>query len=1045
MAGVQWPTEAGVCFRVLGPIEIWNGDRSFPAGTLKEQGVLAILLMEAGRVIPAQSLAERLWDEQMPGSARETLQVYVSRLRRRLREAGDQIGLITRSPAGGYRLAGPREQVDAVRFQALLDAARAAAGRNRLDEAVGLLREAEQLWLGEPLSGLPGPWAQATREQLVSKLQAARLVRIDLEMRIGASPDDLIGELAQIVWGGPVNQRAAEQLMLALHGAGRQAEALEVFRRMRRRMRDELGSEPRAQLRTVHQQILAGQPVERPQGAGSGRPALPADTLDRDVVHLVGRDRIVRELVEAIRADQAAGTGAAWYGVDGMAGVGKTALAVNVAHRLREQFPDGLLQASLRAHDPREPGLDVREALVQLLDAMGVDPREMGRAGSTDALGALWRRRTTGLRVLVVLDDVPSFEDIRTLVPTAAGSAVIVTSRRRLLTPAAVRQYTLPPLTDAATIELLERLTGRHMAHEADAAHEVARHCGGLPLATAVAAAYLRAHPGSLADLAERFKANAQAEIDDPLSGPVCMALALSYRELSPPARSLLRRMAVLPGPDAGVHALTALVAESLGRTLIDLDLLTENHLVIEHRPRRYRLHDAVRGFALAQIRHERDGRATDEALARVVEFYTTVTARAEYTVRPHRRAAQRALSRAAAHPDPLFPDRTSAQEWLDSETENLLALAARSGADPAGGELAVLLAKQLDRQGRWRHAASLLTAAMAQRPADELLAAELCVDLATARLRTEEFDDAGNLAHEAFAVFLRHGDVRGQADALHTLGRVHFHGQRLAESDEALRQAAEHFEEIDETRGAHNAYLLRSTVQFERGHHGDALAAAEGAVHAARRLGDPGLLCDALGNLGEMHRRLDRGERALEFFGQADALARMLGDPYSLAVLHHNTAVVHLHTGSFQRAVAGFDAALREFRMLEDRYGQAFVLSGLAEARCASGDAAGAADCLRHAADLVEEFPDPLLGAQFFVARGRLAAAQGQWTRAVADFDEAARHAADAGALLEGMRAYRALAEADEACGDGASAREHRTEADRLAALLHDAAAPHG
>lgn len=1041
MAGPDWPNSTGMAFRVLGPVEIWNEDRCFPVGTIKEQGVLAILLLDVGRVVPVQRLAERLWDEQMPDSARETIQAYVSRLRRRLREAGDENGLITRAPAGGYRLTGPREQVDSVRFQALLDAARAEAGRRNLEQAVGLLRQAEKLWSGEPLSGLPGPWARETRERLIGKLRAARLVRIDLELQLGIGPDDLIGELGQMVWSGPVDQGAAEQLMRALHDAGRQSEALEVFRRMRRRMREELGSEPRPQLISLHQQMLRGQPLGRSMGADPRRPKLSADTLDRDIVHLTGREQMIEELVGALRTDQAAGAGVACYEVDGMAGVGKTALVVHVAHRLRDQFPDGLLQANLRAHDPREPELDVRQALVQLLEAMGVEGREIGRAESVDALAALWRLRTSGLRVLVLLDDVPSFEDIRALIPSAAGSAVLVTSRRRLLTPVAARQYTLAPLTEAATIELLERLTGRRLGRESALARQVARYCGGLPLAIVVASAYLSARPGwGLEDLLERFKAATPPRIDDPLVGPVNVALSISYRELPEPVRTLLRRIAALPGADAGVHAIAAMVAEPFGRTLIDLDLLTENHLAVEHAPRRYRLHDAVRSFALAQIEHEEDAAAAERAIDRATEFYVAVTARAEYTLRPHRRAAQRTLAATAHHPEPAFPDRAAAQDWLDRETDNLIALAAhsRAMAPTHARDLAALLAKHLDRRNGWQQAKNLLTHALTTSPLSDLEQADLRVDLASAQIRTGEFEDAGRLARDALGTYVACGDQHGQANALYALGRIDWLGQRLGESDGALSRAARHYEAVGDTRGANNAHLLRASVQFERGCFGDALEAAGGAVSAARQLGDPALLCDALANLGEIHRRLDQDEKAHEYIAEALPLARTLGDPYTIAVLEHNTAEIHLAASRPEAALTGFQAALRTFRMHEDDYSQASSLIGLAEAYCLLKTLPEAEASLARAAELVDGQLDPHLHAHLALGRGHLAAAQGRLELAATHLQNASSHAARSGALLEQMRVELALAELEQAAGRPETAHGHTARAEQFAATLH-------
>ncbi|MBS2966643.1 AfsR/SARP family transcriptional regulator [Actinocrinis puniceicyclus] len=314
-------------FRVLGPVEIWERDQKFPAGTFKEQCLLAILLLEAGRVVSVQTLAERLWDDEIRDRARETIQVYVSRVRRSLRDAGDLTGLISSSPAGGYRLDVPPDQVDARRFEQLLSSARAAAAQPNPERARTLLRQAESLWGGDPLDGLTGQWAQATRQALRERLRAAVLARIELDLRLGEHSDDLISELTSLTGVGRIDQNAIGLLMRALNNAGRQDEALATYRRAHARLRDELGVDPRPELEALHQRILRGEAavISTPNHQyASGGPA--PDTLDRDLPHLIGREEELRDVLAAITEDLRAGTSTAVYALDGMPGVGKSAL-----------------------------------------------------------------------------------------------------------------------------------------------------------------------------------------------------------------------------------------------------------------------------------------------------------------------------------------------------------------------------------------------------------------------------------------------------------------------------------------------------------------------------------------------------------------------------------------------------------------------------------------------------------------------------------------------------------------------------------------------
>ena len=1027
-------------FQVLGPVELRNQGHRFSAGSLREQCVLAILLFEAGRVVSAQSLAERLWDDQLPDKARETLQVYVSRLRGRLRSAGDNVGVIKSSPAGGYRLDVAAHEVDARRFEDLLVQARAASSQPHPERARDLLVQAEGQWSGEPLEGLNGQWAQATRQALQERRRGAKLARIDLDLRLGQPSDELISELVALTGSGRIDQKLTGLLMRALYSAGRQDDALASFRRMRGRLRRELGMDPSAELEMLHRRILHGDPalasVEPAESSADG----PAPyTLDRDPAFMTGREEQVRGLLTVVTADLRSATGTAVYALDGMAGIGKTALAVHAAHRLAEQFPDGVVQINLHAHDPRQPAVDARAALVQLLEVTGVKAGEVGRAGTVDAMAALWRRRSSGRRMLILLDDVLDVEQVAPLLPVTSGNVVLLTSRRRLLGLYSARHQTVHPLTDEATARLLERISGWRYDGDHDTLGRFARHCAGLPLAATVAAAYLRARPSwTLKDLVERFATSSHADGEDQLVGPVHAAFTMSYRALSPPHQTLLRRVAAQPGRVFGLDAASALADASPEKTDLALDTLIDHHLLEEVGRHRYRLHDLLRSFAIDQVRQEHDDAETVAAIDRMIEFYAATAALAEHALRPYRRNPEHALA-SSMRGDRTVEDPVTAQAWLDRESANLIDVAtyalARLG-NPHATVLPCILAQHLDRRGRWSEAVGLLRRALeiesAADPASAL-AAQLGTDLAEAYIRTEDLDHAGERALAALKVWSSRHDIRGQADALLELGRVHWLARRPTEAADALERSARAYQQVGDLRGQAVADYHRGIVEFESGRQDEALTLTHDALRSASSLGIAALECDLLTNLGEMYRLTERAEQALEYFERAQRLADRQGDPHNIAVLANNIAAVHNERGDHAAALKTAGTALRLFRALGDRRNEVDALLQMADALRHTGEQRRAAIEIARAAELADLIQDPLRHSQIRLVEGHLHRAGGRNREAAHSYELALAAAEAAGAPLDQAHAHQALGRALADLDDASSARLHFDQAQRL------------
>jgi len=968
-------------FRVLGPVEIHGPDQVVSAGTAKEAAVLAALLLDAGRMVSVESLAERVWDEAIPPSARSTLQAYVCRIRAKLRAAGDQTELIGRSGVRGYRLDVEPEQVDALRFQGLVARAQAEVAGRRPRVAVALLREAESLWVGQALEGVAGQWAQSVRAGLAERLRAVRLARIELELRLGVDAQVLSGELVELVGADRSDQRAAELLMQAFDASGRPARALALYREITARLRDELAIEPRGELTRLHTRILRGEQQVWAETAGA---IGPIHTLEPAPAYWCGREDLVERLAGEIGRDLHAGTGVGIYALDGMVGVGKTALALRVAHLMAGRFPDGVLQVNLRAHDPRHPAVDLPAALALLLDAIGADAKQINDAGSLDALSMLWRRYSTDRRILVLIDDAAGIEDVSALLPAGPGGAVLLTSRRRLLDVPGARQYTLAPLSAAEALGVVERISGRRMDEKSPAASRVAGGCGGLPLALTLAAAFLRAHPTwSIEDLADRMESVSRPDPGDALIGPLDVAISLSYRDLSGAHRTLLRCVAALPGASFSLDAAAAALDTERGVLDRQLEVLVDHHLIDELERHRYRLHDAIRAYALGIVPGDRRAAA---ATQRAAAYYIATAARAERLLRPYRRAAQRVAQQQHSLL-PHFSNRSAAQDWLTAEYTALRELAEnRTTPLPPVAQvcLAGILAKHLDLRGMWNQARDLLErAGQAARehpdPLPALVEAELATDTAAAHIRTGHFVAALALAEHAFALFTAQDDARGQADALMEIGRVHRHGAEHRKALTALRASAAAFARAQDTHGRIHADLQRAVVLHQSGRHAQALRLAERGRAEAAAFGDEALLVDALTDLGEIHRLAGHLPAALAHFTDARTLAQQLGDQLNLATLALNLGYIYRDTGLWDEALDELTTSRGIFARMRDDYHEAEALIALTELHRRRGHLGPAGACLDAGESIAERSGRRPMILQAAAARARLSIDQGR------------------------------------------------------------------
>ncbi|WP_051967518.1 AfsR/SARP family transcriptional regulator [Kitasatospora mediocidica] len=616
-------------FRILGPIEVWNG-RRVDLGGPKQRTLMAALLLGAGRVQSVDRLVEALWGDRPPASAHNLVSVYVYQLRKRLGPEGASV-LLTAPP--GYLLQAEEGGIDLHAFEQLAAEARQAARRGDHRLAVSRFRAGLALWRGPVVCGVES----ALLERLyLPQLEEARLTAledlVDSEFALG-NPAGPIGELRTLVAKHPFRERLHHQLMLALYRSGRRVEALEAYWRVRALLSEEMGIDPGQRLQELMQAILADElpPAASPGAAPSGpdRPAAgvvgavagvgvgvgvggsmvvagqsPAPAMQAPAaVELVGRGaerRLLRERLQGPTGDGAGGGRVAVIG--GPPGVGKSALLAQCAQDLRAHYPDGQLYADL-ADTP------VADALADFLVALGVPRGELPQGTSRRA--GFFRGVTYGLRVLVLLDNAPSERQVRPLVPASPGSAVLVAADGRLAALESAVDLDLGPLDPQAGLAMLEHLVGRaRVAAERKAAEELVRLCDGLPLALRIAGARLAVRPDlQLARLAHRLT-DRERRLVELRVGDLDLRgrLVRGYQRLDPPARELFRRLGSVP---PGVLTTGRLAELVQGDPTPAADSLVQAHLLTivgweDGAGPRYRLLGLLRDFAEQLHRAER-------------------------------------------------------------------------------------------------------------------------------------------------------------------------------------------------------------------------------------------------------------------------------------------------------------------------------------------------------------------------------------------------------------------------------------------------------
>ncbi|MGW6442852.1 AfsR/SARP family transcriptional regulator [Lentzea sp. NPDC055074] len=921
-----------VALQVLGEVGVRIGDRRVEVGHARQRCVFAVLVVEANQVVTVDRLLERVWSQDPPLRSRQVLLNYLSRLRLLLAPAG--IGIERRST--GYVLLADPDVVDVLRFRDLLTRARGADD----EHALGLFDQALALWRGEPFSGLDTPWLAAERTGLEREHLAARLDRVDVALRRGRHTE-VLPELFGLVEQEDVDERVAVQFMLALHRAGRTTDALAHYRRLHTRLIEQLGIEPGVAVQDLHRRILADDPaLITPSAEAFEKTATdkrPATDAERPVPRqlpapprwFTGRGAELACLDQALTVEPPHGsvtraaTAVVITAIGGAGGIGKTWLALTWAHLHAERFPDGQLFVDLNGFSPTQEPMTSEAAVRRFLDALGVDP---GRVPTDlDAQAALYRSLVAGRRMLIVLDNAATAEQVVPLLPGTPGSTVLVTGRARLaslLDRHGARGLTLDVLTqDEARALLAARLGADRVAAEADAVDELVALCGSYPLALSITARQASARPGlPLAEVAAELLEFGLEMFDHDTDPAASLPAVLSWslHRLTDEQRTVFGLLGIAPGPDTTLPAVAALAGLSPARARKALSVLEEASL-LERRPdSRYAMHDLVRAYA-ATTAHHLPGDVREAALVRVMDFHLHTAVAAARLLDPVRTLPHPEPPTPGVRPHPL-PDAASAMTWLQAEHATLLATqraATALGRHHVVWHLARALHPFHYRRGHLRDAvtawrAALDAAAHLPQPAARSRAHRYLGDACTQLGLHEE---AIEHLEQAVALAVHHHDPTEQAHTHQMLARAW--GER--EDDRRALDHARHALDLYLTLGqpvreaeAHN---IVGWFAARLGDFGSALDHCSAALTLFRRHDDPEGEAATLDSLGFIVHRTGDHRQSIEHYRQALASYRALGHTYLVGTTLDHLGHPHAALGQDEQARLVWQEALELYR----------------------------------------------------------------------------------------------------------------------------------
>jgi DNA-binding SARP family transcriptional activator len=990
-------------FKILGPPELRAAGREIVKVSPQLWCVLVSLLLVPKVPVPAEVLIGRLWGADPPRKANATIRSYVWRIDRALSQALGNAAQISRR-GHGYSLEIDPHSVDLHRFHSLKRQADALAESGEVQPAAELLREAEAVWRGQALAGLTGDWIGRLRDSLEEDRWAATFRRIELELALGRHAA-LLAELSALVDEHPLNEELVAHRMIALFRSGRQADALRAYREARARLAG-LGIEPKPELARLHQRILQHDPeLAITPAYRRATWELQPTTLPTDIAEFIGRTEEMRVLTEPTeRANRPV-----VRVVEGMGGVGKTALAVHAAHRMAQRYPDARLFLNFRAHDQQHEPLDPADALRELLAMLDVPTVRI--PGTQHGRAELWRAELACRRAVLIFDDVTGPEQIRPLLPERGDSLIIVTSRQSHTDWATGRTLSLHVLPEDDAAALFRQIAGCWADSGPEHIAKVSQLCGCLPLAIWLAASRLRS--GALASLPDLID-----ELDEhagdhgphrEVSRGVRASFELSYRRLTTDERRFFRYMGVSPCLDITTYSAAVLAGVTLTESQAALTALVGHHLVEETSPGRFGFHDLIRAFAIARSADEDPEKEIRDSVGRLANYYLHAISRAS-TTRHARQQEIQTEDGSGPWSIPFADTPTEAEAWLESEWGNALRVAgqcARHEFKRRCADLVHALGEFLETSGHWDDAlAAHGIALQACRDLDDLSGiARSAFDLSLIYLRTGRNEAALQHATEAAEAFGALGDNRGRAAALDRIGIIHrntarfryalaYHHEaldiyravgdsrgiarelvnagsvlwylgRLQEEMSYLVRALDIYRENNDLRGQAAALNNMGTVQHHQGYHRDAMRSYEASRDICRQIGGRQNLALADHNMARLQQYKGKYGAAMSIYRTVIATYRALGDPQHQAYALADIASVHRSTERFDEALALYEKAAAMAEKAGDRYAFTEALCGMAEAHFRSGRLDAALETYERAAKLAGEIETLYLKAK--------------------------------------------------------------------------------
>lgn len=934
-------------FSLLGPVQAWHGEEALALGPPQQRLLLAMLLVRRPGVCELDELIDGIWGEESPRTAVGTVRSYVYRLRR-------IVGPCLTTEGRGYGLGVPDAAVDLSVFEAEVTRARARVTAGDLGSGSELLEGALRRWRGVPLAGLPGPFARIQRERLAELRLSVLLERLELDLVRGQHAR-LLPELALLCAEHPQNERLRSLRSTALERAGRPGEA---------------GDATAPQAGGGHagsgSRSAGSGSVSAGSGSGSAAPGTvslpPPAQLPYTTSDFTGRDQDTEDLLRTLRPDGAETV--VISAVGGIGGVGKTALALHAAHRLRAHFPDGQLYANLRGvrEDPALPA----SVLAAFLRALGVLDSAIPEGAEERA--ALYRSRLAGRRVLLVLDDARDIGQIEPLLPGSSACAVLVTSRSTLPELPAALRIRLDVLSSADAVSLLGRILGEaRIAAEPAEAAAMAALCGGLPLALRIAGSRLATRPGwSLAAFlglleGRRSPFSATAAGEDGVEA----CFRLSYELLGAEEARLFRLLALPDQEDAEPADAAALTGLAYERAEECLERMTGLGLLESPAPGRYRFHDLLRAFARARSAEEDGPGEQAAALSRLCDHFLASARNAYAVERPGHPLA--GLLTPTRFPGTEVSVPGQGHRLFTAQHQSVLAVAVQTvRADASSVALVADLVLALDPvlDGSFLWGALVEPARMMLRLARERgqtrAAGRLGYMLGGALYQLAQLDAAEAVLLDAELDARNSGDPAVLTEILNCQGLVWLGRGEYDRALELSGRAVEAGDRCGNAWGAGNARTCRSVILAATGRLGEAAATARVSLDSARTAGDPFRQIYALYALGTVARLRGRPDEAIEGLREGAELAARHG--YSTFEVFHlgEETACHLAAGRPGDAVATGERVLELARTKGWLFAEARALRLLGTARADRGETERARELLTRAVELLEPMRPP-------------------------------------------------------------------------------------